>query len=77
MTRFDIPDDVARLIDAAIKAQVIYMPELYVLVSDYGDDWLRLVDAICEISFARRHGDGGRQHAAIMRLAEAVRRKEE
>ncbi len=72
MTRFDIPDEVARMMDAAIESKLIDRLDLYALASDHGDDWERLADDLCNIAFKARHADGGRQHAAIVTLAEAV-----
>ena len=71
MDRFDMPVDVRNVVIVATEKGVVDGVDLYTLAAKHGDAWKSLVNELCEIAYASRHGDKSK-HEAVVKAAEEV-----
>ena len=70
ITRFDVPEEIKEMFEAGIKIDLLDVKDIYALSSEFGNDWVKLVDEICEYAYVRIHSDGGESHRIIVEIAE-------
>ena len=72
MARFEIPSQVADLLQTAVAHNLVDELDVYSLAIKYGSDWCGLANELCEYSYAQRHWDPNGRQAAIVKAADAV-----
>lgn len=71
ITRHDIPNSIRNLIVVAQEALELDTWEIYALAANYGADWLKLTETLCDYGFANRHANS-EAHRRIVEAAEGV-----
>ncbi len=73
MTKFEIPSQVADLLQTAVFHNLIDELDVYSLAIKHGNDWCGLANELCEYSYAQRHWDPNGRQSAIVKAADAVK----
>lgn len=70
VTRHDIPQTVKDVINVAVHNQTIDIFDVYELANEHGQDWVMLVNDLCQIAHSNRHWNAD-AHRDIVAAAEA------
>jgi predicted aldo/keto reductase-like oxidoreductase len=73
-TRFDMPNNMANFLDAALRNRTIDAADLWSLACIHGTNWIAMRDEIMMFAFANRHCNAAahRELCQSCELAEAI-----